>query len=349
MASPEVAIATMRQSHVDQLSASDKTEQAKASDTSTIDKSGDASGAKLDGTTGKEKQGATTASANGQASPVADERAEFPDEYKPHESLIKNKKWDHKSKDFTPTVLKGYSELEQSHTRVNQEKSLLNNRQTTFQKVLSSDPKSINEWRKSNGLPEIPVAKTYSEQAKDEAELFSHIQRAFNGEDKDGTSTAWLNKRMGGIQELSTKAAVEDALGKGKTPAEATKEFYATADKTYHAHIAQNPEDQEIFDNHIQGLTEPGQLLGSYGLSLAHIALTPEHVKAWAKIGKALKLAENYDKAVEDGVQKGVDEAMTQKRKSGNAQGIGAQSKNNSAEAGSGESVMASRWSARHG
>lgn len=89
--------------------------------------------------------------------------------------------------------------------------------------------------------------------------------------------------------------------------------------------------------------------MGSYGLDIAHVAMSPEHVQAWAKIGRALQLAENYDKAVEEGIKKGVDTEMAAKRKAGNAGSVGNQGKQSGGEPSEGDSFTKSLWNKRHG
>lgn len=279
---------------------------------------------------GAETPDSTTAEADALASVHAKEQAELTDEYKPFETMLRSKKWDPKAKDFAPTVLKSLSELESAYGKSNTEKSLLNTRQTEFQRRLSGDAKSINDFRKANGLPEIPVGKTFSEQAQERAEYFSHINNVLTGQNEE-TSRAWLNKQLvEGLQDLRIKAGVE-AMQQNKTNDQHQQEFRGKANSVFTEHIARTPADEAVFNQYVLPLAGPNGLLGSYGLDVAHVAQSPEHVQAWAKIGRALQLAENYEKAVADGIKSGVDAEMAHKRKAGNAGGIGSQGKQSNA------------------
>ena len=282
---------------------------------------------------GTETPDSTTADEAAQASAAAKEQAELAEEYKPFKSLLDGKKWDPRSKDFGPTALKAYSELERSFGQSNTDKALLNTRQSELQRRLSGDAKTINEYRKSNGLPEIPVGKTYAEQAQERAEYFTHINNVLTGQNEN-ESRAWLNKQLvDGLQDLRIKAGVESERGT-KTAEQHQKDFYASANTNYREIVPKDSPMEAVFDKYILPLAGPGGLLGSYGLDVAHIAQSPEHARAWAKIGQALQLADGYEKAVADGVTKGIDEAMAQKRKAGNAGSVGSNGKQTSGAAG---------------
>lgn len=338
MANPDTALSSFFSSSQDSSGGGD-TGQAKAPDPDT---SGDEGAAEAPG---KETPSATTAEPAAQASATGKEQAELGEEFKPFKSTLDAKKWDPGSKEFAPTVLKAYSELEKAHGQAATDKSMLNTRQTDFQRRLSGDAKSINEYRKANGLPEIPVGKTYAEQAQERAEYFTHINNVLTGQNEN-ESRAWLNKQLvDGLQDLRIKAGVE-ATQQSKTGDQQQQEFRGKAAGVYSEHIARTPADQAVFDQYVMPLAGPNGLLGSYGLDVAHVAQSPEHIQAWAKIGRALQLAENYDKAVSEGVSKGIDEAMAQKRKAGNAGGVGSQGKQSAAS--SGDDFSASLWKSRH-
>lgn len=299
--------------------------------------------------TDTEKPEATTADAKGQAKPDAAESADLPEEYAPFKDLLANKKWDVKSKDFVPNTLKAYQELEKLTTQSTQEKSLLSHRQAEFARRLAGDAKSVNEWRKLNGLPEIPVGKSYAEQAKEQAELVSHINRVLSGEDADKSSFNWLNaKLVDGLNDLRIQAAVEAKVAP-KTAEQAVQEFRGKAATNYQQHIARTPGDEAVFNEYVMPLFRPEGLMGSLGLDIAHAAITPEHAEAFAKIGRALQMAANYDKAVEEGIKKGVESAMEAKRKAGNAGSVGRQGKDNAGSGSQGDDFTRSMWARRHG
>jgi hypothetical protein len=309
---------------------------------------GDGAAPDPQGKPGTETPDSTTAEADAQASAAAKEQAEFPEDLKPFETMLKAKKWDPKAKDFAPTVLKSLSELERAHTQSATDKALLNTRQTEFQRRLSGDAKSINEYRKANGLPEIPVGKTAAEQVQERSAYLSHINNLLTSKDPGvvAASEAWLNKQLvEDVHQLRADASADAKYG-SKTVDQHAAEFRSKANSVYTDHIARNPADEAVFNEVILPLAGPQGLLGSYGLDVAHVAQSPEHIKAWADLGRKIQLANNYEKALADGVAKGVDEAMAQKRRAGNAGSVGSQGKQ-SADAG-GDGFSQSLWAARH-
>lgn len=343
MANPDVALGAFLGGSDNSNSGGDDG-QAKAPESPKTD-GGSGTGSEPQAQPGKETPSSTTADADAQASAAAKEQAELAEEYKPFKTTLDAKKWDPNSKEFAPTVLKAYSELEKAHGQAATDKSMLNTRQTDFQRRLSGDAKSINEYRKANGLPEIPVGKTYAEQAQERAEYFTHINNVLTGQN-EAESRAWLNKQLvDGLQDLRIKAGVESER-QSKTLDEYTAAFNERANTNYREIAPKGSEMETVFDKFILPLAGPQGLLGSYGLTEAQIVRSPEHAQAWAKIGKALQLAENYPQAVADGVSKGIDEAMAQKRKAGNAGSVGAQGKQTSEAGGGG--IGQALWASRH-
>lgn len=349
MASPDKALSTSLGDFFSAPAGDEGGGQAEAPTPSESTTGGEKEPKEGEGQTGKESPGSTTADAAGKANPDAKEPADLPDEYKPFKQLIDAKKLDPKAKDFGTKVLGMYDELEKLTTRSNQEKSLLNTRQSELQRRLASDPKSVNEWRKLNGLPEHPVAKSFAEQAKEKAELFTHINTMLTSEDQAARQSShdWLNKHFGDLNDLRARAAAQEMIG-SKSADDHVKEFRGKASSVFTEHIARNPADEAVFNQYILPLTMPNGLLGSYGLDVAHATMTAEHTQAWAKIGKSLQLMENYDKALEEGIKKGVDEQMASKRKAGNASSVGNQGKQ-SAGASEGDEFTKSMWAKRHG
>ena len=307
------------------------------------------SASEAQGKPGTETAKATTAKPEAPASATGTEQADYGEEYKPFESVLKAKKWDPKAKDFGSTVLKSFSELEKAHGQAGTDKAMLNTRQTDFQRRLSGTAKDINEFRKANGLPEIAVGKSYSEQVTERSEYLSHFNNMLVGKDPAvvAASEAWLNKQLvEGIQELRIKAGIESAQG-GKTNEEHVKAFNEKAFNNYREIAPKGSEMEATFDRYVMPLIQPNGVLGSLGLTEAQLMQSPAHAKAFADIGKALQLAENYGKALADGVAKGVDEAMAQKRKAGNASGVGSQGKQTSGDT-SASDFSRSLWAAKH-
>lgn len=350
MASPSVAIDSLFASSGSSAGEDGEGGQAKAppaSDTPTKSQEGASKG---DGTTGKAPE-ATTAKVEGAATSPTKESADLSDEYKPFKQILEGKKWDPKAKDFAPNVLKSYADLEKSFTQSNQDKSLLNTRQTELQKRLMGDTKSINEWRKANKLPEIPVAKSYGDQLKEKSELFAHLNKVLTGQDTDKKSFEHLENHFKDLEDLRINAALEarDSKSQSTNPNNPLFELRKSADGHFSQYMSANPGGDELFGQYVLPLFDAKGLLGSYGLDAAHAALSPEHIRGWEKIGKALKLAENYDKAVEEGIARGVDAAMEAKRKAGNAGNVGAQGKQSGGGDGDKDSALREFWAGRHG
>lgn len=225
----------------------------------------------------------------------------LPKEYEPYKGILESRKWNPKSPDFAPTVLKSYQEAEAYAKRREAENNLMRSSRDTVAAKMRGDVESINQYRKQQGLQPIRAERPVEDRFKETETLIESINRALtNPNDADAIRNldSMLTKSREALIIERAQAASQQAV----SPDAAFESRKSKATTVFGGEVARNPE----LATHIDALSSffgPGSLFDSLGIDELTVAETPAHLSKFAELGQAMHVYKNLEKIVDDRVK----------------------------------------------
>lgn len=241
------------------------------------------------------------------ASPEAPAKAPEPvaevlsKELEPFKSVLESRKWDPKSPDFAPTVLKSYQEAEAYAKRREAENNLLRSSRDTVAAKMRGDVDAINQYRKQQGLPPIRAEKPVEDRFKEYETLVDSINAVLTNP-QDAQAVRALDSMLTKSRENLVIERAQSANQQAVNPDAAFEARKAKATTVFGGEVSRNPE----ISTHIDALSSffgPGSLFDSLGIDELTVAETPAHLAKFAELGQAMHVYKNLEKIVDERVK----------------------------------------------
>lgn len=255
-------------------------------------------------------------------------KGSLPEDLKPFETTLKNKKWDVSTPKGVAAVLKSYTEAETTLGQRTNEANLLHTRQNEIEKDFATGPDGVNRRLEAMGLPKLDVP-TPESRFKELKSIYSHAQILAN----PNATAAQKDAAIEGINALvyepmdDLRINMAANKGKGTSVAAQQKEYRTKAYGLFNDRVASNPELHQAYDAILPAF-QPGGVFHSFGLDQFAMTSSPERAQAIEQIGQALHFKEsayNPDGSVKEGgpIDVEIKKALALANQGGNAAPVG--------------------------
>lgn len=251
-------------------------------------------------------------------------KGSLPEDLKPFETTLKNKKWDVSTPKGVATVLQSYQEAESNLGRRTTEVNLLHTREKEVERDFMSGPDGVNRRLEAMGFKKLDIPTPQS-RYQEYKEIYSAALVLGNPnatpEQRDAAIDALNAKVYEPMDNLRIRIAAGTEQAQGQQAK--LKEYRTNSASMFNQRVAADPTLHEAY-NAILPAFQPGGVFHSFGLDEYSMTSSPERAQAIEQIGQALQWkasAYNPDGSVKDGgpIDVEIKKALALANRGGNA------------------------------
>ncbi len=258
------------------------------------------------------------------AAPAADGKGSLPEDLKPFETTLKNKKWDVSTPKGVATVLQSYQEAESNLGRRTSEVNLLHTREKEVERDFMAGPDGVNRRLEAMGFSKLDIPTPQS-RYQEYKEIYSAAVVLGNPDSTPAQRDAAIEALNAKVYEPMDNLRIRIAAGteQAKGQQAKLKEYRTNSASLFNQRVGADPSLHQAYDAVLPAF-QPGGVFHSFGLDEYSMTSSPERAQAIEQIGQALQWkasAYNADGSVKDGgpIDVEIKKALALATRGGNA------------------------------